>query len=358
MNKTKQPGTPSSYFRGLAFWYHLVAFLFFFVASLVLASSVLVPLSFAVLLFVLLTATSDQIGRVRLGGRTIPKWIAQLAAIALVIMGVGVVLSILSSQAGEVSQAFPRYEEKLTGILARVVSLVGQDNYAAALKALKQINLSGFAQGVIGSAGAFLSAFFLVLLYVPFMLIERTPMRAKIKLAVKDEETAEKVRRILDRTSDSVQRYVGIKTFASALTGFGSYLVMASVGLDFAETWAVLAFILNFIPTVGSIIGVALPTVVALVQFEEVIPLLIVLGGCGAVQFSVGNILEPMLLGRSLNLSPFMVILALTFWTAIWGVAGALMSVPITVCIMIVMSNIPATKPIAILMSGDGKIDT
>ncbi len=357
MKKGMHHQDPSSGFLGLTFWYQLVVLVFLTIASLVLASSVLVPLSFAALLFVLLTATADRIGRFKIFGGTVPKWLAHLAAISIVLIGLSLVLSILSSQAGQVSEAFPRYEERFSSIVAKLVSLVGQDNYAAAIKALEQINLAGLATGVIGSAGAFLSAFFLVLLYVPFMLVERVPMRAKIKLAIKDREAAKKVRRVLESTSDSIQRYVGIKTLVSALTGLGSYAVMASVGLDFSETWAVLAFLLNFIPTVGSIVGVALPSIVALVQFEEVVPFLVVLIGCGAVQFSIGNILEPMLLGKSLNLSPFMVILALTFWTAIWGIAGALMSVPITVCIMIVLSNIPSTQPIAILMSGDGKIN-
>ncbi|MGV6803941.1 MAG: AI-2E family transporter [Ruegeria sp.] len=341
---------------GLTFWYQLIVLLFLTIASLVLASSVLIPLFVAILLFVLLTATSDRISRFKILGHSVPNWLAHVGALLLILFGLLIILSILSSQASEVSTAFPKYEERLSGILSKVVSLVGSENYAAAQKALKQINLSGFAGSIIGSAGAFLSAFFLVLLYVPFMLFERLPMRAKIDLAIADPAFADKVRGVLESTSSSIQRYVGLKTFVSALTGFGSYAVMWSVGLDFSETWAVLAFLLNFIPTVGSIIGVALPSLVALVQFEALSPFLIVLIGCGAVQFSVGNILEPTLLGKSLNLSPLMVILALTFWTTIWGIPGALMSVPITVCIMIVLTNIPATRPIAILMSGDGRV--
>ena len=341
---------------GLTFWYQLVVLLFLTVASLVLASSVLIPLSVAILLFVLLTATSDRIHRAAVLGHTVPKWMAHMGAMLLVLFGLFVILTIISSQAGQVSVAFPKYEERLSGLLSKVVALVGHETYAAAQKALKQINLSGFAGNIIGSAGAFLSAFFLVLLYVPFMLAERLPMQTKIDLAIADPTVANNVRTVLQSTSTSIQRYVGIKTFVSALTGFGSYFVMRAVGLDFAETWAVLAFLLNFIPTVGSIVGVALPALIALVQFEPLAPFLVVLIGCGAIQFSVGNILEPMLLGKSLNLSPLMVILALTFWTAIWGIPGALMSVPITVCIMIILTHIPATRPIAILMSGDGRV--
>ncbi|MGI9368176.1 MAG: AI-2E family transporter [Ruegeria sp.] len=356
MNDSEPAATSGPGYYGLRFWYQLVVLLFLTVASLVFAASVLVPLSFALLLFVLLTATSDRISKFGVFGKTVPNSVSLLFALSAVLLGLVVILSILSNQASEVSTAFPRYEERLSGILSRIVAIVGDENYAAAQNALKELNISGFAGGIIGSAGAFLSAFFLVLLYVPFMLIEREPMRAKISIAIPDPENAEQVRRILESTSSSIQRYVGIKTLVSALTGLGSYAVMGTVGLDFAETWAVLAFLLNFIPTIGSIIGVALPSLVALVQFETLSPFLGVLIGCGAVQFSVGNILEPTLLGKSLNLSPLMVILALTFWTAIWGIPGALMSVPITVCIMIILTHIPSTRTIAVLMSGDGKI--
>ncbi len=341
---------------GLTFWFQIVVLVFLTTASLTLASSVLIPLSIAVLLFVLLTATSDRIRETQILGHTVPRWMAHLGALVLILLGLAIVLSVLSSQASQVSEAFPRYEARLSEILSRLVALIGNENYATAQKALGQINLSGLAGNLLGSAGAFLSAVFLVLLYVPFMLAERRPMRSKVDLAITDPKMADRVRKIVHSISSGIQRYVGIKTFVSALTGFGSYAVMRYVGLDFAETWAVLAFVLNFIPTVGSIVGVALPALVALVQFEQAGPFLVILAGCGAVQFSIGNILEPMLLGKSLNLSPLMVILALTFWTAIWGIPGALMSVPITVCIMIVLTHIPATRPIAILMSGDGRV--
>lgn len=341
---------------GLTFWYQLVVLLFLTIASLVLASSVLIPLSVAVLLFVLLTATSDRIHKMVVLGHAVPKWMAHLGALLVILFGLLIILSILSGQASQVADAFPKYEERISGLLSKLVALIGDENYAAAQRALSQLNLSGFAGNIIGSAGAFLSAFFLVLLYVPFMLVERLPMQSKIDLAIADPATADKVHKVLQSTSTSIQRYVGIKTFVSTLTGLGSFAIMWSVGLDFSETWAVLAFLLNFIPTVGSIVGVALPSLVALVQFEVLTPFLIVLVGCGTVQFMVGNVLEPMLLGKSLNLSPLMVILALTFWTAIWGIPGALMSVPITVCTMIILTHIPATRPIAILMSGDGQV--
>ncbi|WP_299351794.1 AI-2E family transporter [uncultured Shimia sp.] len=341
---------------GLTFWTQIIVITFLLIAGLAYAASILIPLALALLLFVLITAIVDRVSLLKIGSIRMPSWLAHIISLGIVSLGLLGVLSILSNQAGDVAEAFPRYEQRFSQILSRVVALVGDKNYAAAESALSDLDISALASGAISSAGAFLSALFLVLLYLPFMMVERAPMNKKLELVARDAEFREKLRKILSSMSVSLQRYVGIKSLVSLITGLGSYAFMKPVGLDFAETWAVLAFMLNFIPTIGSILGVAVPALVALVQFDTVTPFLIILCGCGGVQFVVGNILEPALTGRSLNLSPLMVILALTFWTAIWGMAGALLSVPITVCFLIVMSHIPATRTIAILMSGDGNL--
>ena len=95
---------------------------------------------------------------------------------------------------------------------------------------------------------------------------------------------------------------------------------------------------------------------IALVQFETIGPFLVIVLGCGTLQFVIGNFLDPAMLGRSLNMSTFLVILALTFWTTVWGLIGAFLSVPLTVCILIIFSHIPALRPVAVLMSLDGQL--
>ncbi|TCL09579.1 putative PurR-regulated permease PerM [Shimia isoporae] len=329
---------------------------FFLVAGLVFAAEVLVPLSIAILLFVLVTAIVDRVRDLRIGGRHVPAAIAHLAALCAVLFGLWVIVTIFASQAGSVTEAVPRYEARFDSILTRIVALVGDQNFEAAKAALSEMEIAGFATGAISSAGGFLSGLLLVLLYIPFMLVERGPMRRKLEIAFPEPEVLARVQKMGEGVSLGLQRYVGIKTFVSILTGLGSYCFMKPVGLDFAETWAVLIFMLNFIPTLGSMIGVAIPSVVALVQFETFTPFLIILAGCGVVQFGIGNVVEPAITGRSLNLSPLMVILSLTFWTAIWGIAGAFLSVPITVCMLIVLSHVKATRTLAVLMSGDGRL--
>jgi len=221
---------------------------------------------------------------------------------------------------------------------------------------LINIDLSRLALSAFGGATSFINAFLLICLYVGFMMAERTVMAHKILLAVHDPKLGHEISTMMGTISDSLQRYVGVKTFISALTALFSYAAFRVLGLDFPETWAVLTFALNFIPSIGSVVAVIFPALVSLVQFDSITPFLVIVFFCGTVQFLIGNILDPALLGRSLNLSTFMVILALTFWSAVWGLIGAFLSVPLTVCILIVLSQIPATRPVAILMSIDGKL--
>jgi AI-2 transport protein TqsA len=342
----------------LAFWRDLLLVGAVTVAGLYFGRGLLIPLSFSLLLFVLLTSVIDRISALKIGGRQVPGWLARIAGIGIIFVGIAAILSVLSSQATQVAAAVPRYEARFAAILAEIVAVIGDDNAKALGNAIADIDISGFALSVVNAAGTFLTGLSLVLLYIPFMMIERHPMKAKIAIATPDKALGAEMAQAFRSISLGLQRYVGIKTFVSALTGLLSYVVMKFVALDFAETWGILAFALNFIPTIGSIIAVVLPAIVALVQFDTLTPFLIIVLGCSLVQFIIGSIIEPALTGKSLNLSPMMVILALTLWTSIWGIPGALMSVPITVCVMIVMSHVPGARWAAVLMSGDGNIDS
>ena len=341
----------------LAFWRDLLLVGALTVAALHFGRNLLVPLAAALLMFFLLASVIDRIASVRIGGRQVPGWLAHVLGIGTIFLGLAAILSVLSSQAGQVAEAVPRYEARFADILAEIVSVIGDDNAEALSAAIDDIEVSAFAMSTVNTAGTFLSGLFLVLLYLPFMLIERHPMKAKVAIATPDPEVGAEMTQAVRSISLGLQRYVGIKTFVSALTGLFCYVVMRFVGLDFAETWGVLAFALNFIPSIGSILAVVMPAIVALVQFETLTPFLIIVFGCGIVQFLIGNVLEPALTGRSLNLSPMMVILALTLWSAIWGIPGAFLSVPITVCVLIVLSHVPGARWAAVVMSGDGNLD-
>ncbi|MFT4601218.1 MAG: AI-2 transport protein TqsA [Arenicella sp.] len=135
-------------------------------------------------------------------------------------------------------------------------------------------------------------------------------------------------------------------------------IVLLSFGVDFAYLWAFLAFLLNFIPFVGAFVAIVFPTLVSILQFGDPVITLSLLAILSATQVVIGNIIEPRLVGKSLNLSPLVVILALAFWGAIWNVAGMFLCVPITVTLMIVLNQFPKTKPFAIMLSAGHDIES
>lgn len=342
--------------RGAPGWFVAGVALAIALAVLWLASAFLIPLVFALFLFMLLTALLDGLRNVRVLGRRVPSGLTHALSLLLLFAGIGGLLAMLSNQVELFSAALPHYETRLDALVGEAAGWVGDDIAESIDRALDEINIAASLSGALGSAGTILTAFLLVGLYLAFLLADREAFAAKLPLLFPEQEAYHRFRVLIRSVSLSVRRYLWIKTLTSLMTGAVAYLVMKPVGLDFAETWALLAFFLNFIPSIGSVLGTVLPAILALVQFTSLSPFLIILGGVGLAQIVIGNVIEPALMGRRLNLSPFMIILSLTFWAGLWGVSGAFLSVPITVVMLIVCAQVPAWRPIAILLSRDGRL--
>ncbi len=217
------------------------------------------------------------------------------------------------------------------------------------------LDLPGLLTDVLDSSLGFLTTFFLVLLYVVFLLLEQQIFHTKLRLIFKERNEYVRFLGIVRKVDQSVHSFVSIKTSLCLLSGVVSYLVLIIIGVDFAFLWAFLIFLFNFIPIIGAFIGVVFPSLIALVQFGTILEPVLVISLLSAIQLVVGNILEPKVLGTKLNLSPLVVVLSLTFWGSLWGIAGMFLCVPITVIMMIVFNQFEGTKKIAILLSG-GKV--
>jgi predicted PurR-regulated permease PerM len=158
----------------------------------------------------------------------------------------------------------------------------------------------------------------------------------------------------MEKVSKSIREYALVKTGTNLATAVLCLLVLWATGQDFALFWGFLIFLLNFIPTFGSILAVGLPAMFALLQFEGWAPVAIVLVGISLAHGLIGYLLEPRLMGRTLNISPLVILISLSIWGSIWGVVGMILAVPIMVALMIVLAAIPAGRPIAVWMSADG----
>jgi AI-2 transport protein TqsA len=328
------------------------------VAGLVLGSSFLVPLAIAVLLWNLLEALIDGFCRIDFGRFRLPRWFAAFLAIGAVVLLLYLIAVVLLGQADAVAAALPHYEERTKSIVAGLADWLGPAQSTKVKALLSKIDVAGQVAGVFASTQSFILSVVLVVLYVGFLLSERGYVGDKIAAIFPVGDQAREIDRILSAISGRIRRYIWIKTVISVVTSGLSYVVLRWMGVDFAETWALLIFFLNYIPNVGSVLGVAFPALLALVQFDTIQPFLGIALGLTGIHLFIGNVVEPLLMGSSLNMSSFAIILSLTFWGTIWGVVGMFLSVPIMVLVMIVCANMPNWRWVAILLSEDGRIET
>lgn len=326
------------------------------VAGLVLGRAFLVPLAIAILLWNLLEAMIEGFASVAIGPYKLPRSLATILGITAVVLGFYLVSSILLGQADAIGAAWPRYIARFESIVSDLTQWLGAEWAAKIREAVAAIDLTGRIPRVIASTQSIIVNFLLVVAYIGFLFVERSHLGAKVAAMFPDTRRARETSLLFATISESVRRYIWIKTIVSVITAVVCYAVLRWVGVDFAETWALLIFVLNFIPNIGSIIGVAFPALLALVQFDTLGPFLILVLSLTAIQLAIGSVLEPMLMGSTLNMSPFAIILGLAFWGTVWGIVGMFLCVPILVVVMIVCAHVPSWRWLAILLSKDGQV--
>jgi AI-2 transport protein TqsA len=309
----------------------------------------LVPIVLACLLTGLLTNAI-----IRLEKHSFPTWLATTVSIAIGIVVLVIVGFVLQSQTGALEQAAPRYNQRIQSIVADLAAWGGTDFVARIETAVAKFDFGNLAAGLANSVSGVFGDISMVLLYTAFLLGERGTLKAKLGYLVTNKVDYDDLNRVLSTVGQGVRRYLSIKTVVSSGTGVLSFLVLKFYGADFAELLGLLAFVLNFIPVIGSAIAVVVPVILALMQFDTINPALQIALLLACIQFLIGNVVEPKMMGRTLNLSPFVIIVSLTFWTTVWGLVGAFLSVPITAAAVILCRNIQPLRWFAILLSADG----
>jgi AI-2 transport protein TqsA len=203
----------------------------------------------------------------------------------------------------------------------------------------------------LGSFISFVSSAFLIVLFMLFILAGSGDLQNKVRLAF-PEDQAIRIGVIVDTVDTRVRQYLVTKTLISMGTGLLTFLVLLALGVDFPLIWAVVAFVLNYIPSIGSIISVLFPFSLSLLQFDSLSVPLAVIVFLGVTQMLMGNVIEPRIMAFRLNLSPLLILVSLIFWGWLWGLLGMMLAVPLTATIKIVIENLQGLQPLAILMSG------
>lgn len=332
----------------------LIVFLTFYLLHI--GQRLLLPLVIAGVIAYLISILAHTICSLRFGRFHVPRPIAMLVAIAIIITSITFLIQLITVNITSVIRIAPEYQTNLEALIFKGYRTFGVEEAPNIEEILRQIDFRSYLQSLGGTFRSIISSTGIIFVYLIFLLLEQRTFAAKIRSMFPDPDRQKDVFNIIMKIRNDIRSYIGIKVLTSAATGLLSYVVLYFVGVDFASFWAVLIFFLNFIPTIGSIIATAFPSILALVQFNTVGPFIVTASVLTSLQFAIGSLIEPKLMGNRLNLSPIVILLSLGLWAAVWGIPGMFLCVPITVIMVIIFSYFPETRPVAILLSGKGEL--
>ena len=327
------------------------------IALLYVTRDLLTPFALAIFIWLIIDAFARWMDNL---SPKFPYWLALTIAILTVVALMLGFIFVIVDTVGDVVQDAPRYEKRLGEIFSWIAEKTGRENMTFAslnesfgITEKLQGGLATFAASVQGV----LSQFFLIAMYVVFLFAAQSSFPKKMDDLFPDSEKRGQAAKVGDRIRESIEKYLSVQTIISLMQTVISYIGMTALGLDNALFWALVIFVLNYIPIVGGLAAVALPCIFAIVQFDSLGQVGILALIWFGAQTVIGNTIQPKMMGDSMNMSALVVILALSVWTALWGGVGAFLSAPLTVIIMIILAQFPSTRWIAVLLSADGNPD-
>ena len=316
-------------------------------AVFVVAKSVIIPAVLSVFISFLLMPVIRWLTK-----KKVPLVPASLLSLAIIIAVLFLLAFLLIVSLKSLNRELPFYTERMREIIATVLFMVKSHgleiNGADILNELDPSQIAGFVgKGMLSFVGV-ISNLVLIFFITLFILMESQRFKEKSEKAFSKESP---ILKSTHQIGEQMQRYIIWKTVISLGTGICVWIFLAIVGVDFALLWGLLTFLLNFIPSVGSIFASVPPVLIALLQFESpILYAVITLIGLIAIQMVIGNYIDPKILGRELNLSPLIVFLNMVLWGFLWGVIGMLISTPLLVCVKVIISHNKDLKPIAIML--------
>lgn len=333
----------------------IVVILSFYV--LYIGQALLLPLVIAGAIAYLISILAHGISSVHLGRFRVPKALSMFIAVGVILLGISFIINLITVNITSVIRMAPAYQDNLEALIYRGYTAFGVEEVPNLQEMINAIDLGAYLQNFGRTVRTLLSSTGIIFVYLIFLLLEQRTFANKIKAIIQNRAKQKDAFELIDKMRSDIRTYVAIKVLTSAATGLLSFLVLHFVEVDFASFWAVLIFLLNFIPTIGSIIATAFPSLLTLIQFPDSLgPFIITTSILTAIQFTIGSLIEPRLMGNRLNLSPIVILLSLGLWGSIWGIPGMFLCVPITVIIMIICAYFPSTRPIAVLLSGNGQV--
>jgi len=310
---------------------------------------VLTPFILAVFLLLMIGGLEGVLSR-----RTpLPRAAILPAAIAVVVAIFGLSIWILAENGAHIAAKSSVYAARLDVLLQLAADRLGMQAAPSIDELFRQLNPGRYIGALARGVGDIAEKAGFVLVYLGFLLASRAGFGRKLAEMFEETRHAEALT-ILERIQHGVEGYIWVQTVAGGLIALGSAAIMGAMGLSHVLFWSFLIFLANYIPLIGVAFGVLLPTAFGLVELDAPWKAGVIFAGMEIVHFVVGHVYMPRMQARSLNIDALVVLLSLAFWGVIFGVAGAFLSTPLTVIVMAICAEFPASRPIAILLSSDG----
>lgn len=335
--------------RAYGVWMRICAVILVF-AALYYAGTVFAPLAFALLAIAILWPVQKRL----------QKLMPQLLALTVVIV---VTIAIVMELSSLITWSFGRVGRYVASNAANFQVIYGHAAEWLQAHGVPVVGIWAEHFNVVWLARMFreitvwmssvLTFSAVMLTYIILGLLEIDSISAKLR-ALENRDLGEMLLAGGSRTGERMRMYMLVRSLVSLVTGLLVWGFAAAVGLDLALEWGVIAFVLNFIPIIGTFIATIAPTIIAFAQFGSWEMGLVIFACLNLIQFLVGSYLEPRIAGRALSISPFMVLFAVFFWTFLWGIAGAFIGVPILIAIVTLCEQHPSSRWIAELLASPG----
>lgn len=342
-----------NYSKGI---FYLLLFICIITSGLILkmAANVVVPVLFSILLSLAMLPLLRKLYK----QFHIPWLLSAILVLIVTLIIVFTVGNLLLSSLSTILSLYPRYESRFTTIyqiFAQTFKLPFNETYTLIENLWNQLGVRNAVQNIAltlsGNIISFSRTLMLIMLLILFLVSEMHYAQDKINAAITIPKIKGRVTHVFNNIILDITRFISIKFIISLATGLLVGLGTYFLGLDFPIVWGFIAFVLNFIPTFGSIFSGVTTVLFSIIQFYPdaktiVLTLILMLG----VNMVLGNIVEPRIEGTNLGLSPFFILVSLSVWGGIWGFSGMLLAVPVTVILKIICENISFLHPIAIFL--------
>ena len=322
------------------------------VALLHFLASIIIPFVIAFILAVLVNALVRFIQN---RWAAAPGWAVSLLAGLVVIVTASTGIFIMAQGGAQIVSEGPALLARLDEIAMRIGQSLHLHEPLHVTSIVGQVSVADVARFLLSGMQGLFSGLLLMVVYFGFMLAGRKRIAAKVETVAGSSSRATTIKTTIGRIAADIETYVWVQTITGVILTASATAVMLAVGLNNVLFWAVIFFLLTFIPNIGVTVGSVAPSLFALVQFSTVWQALTIFIVIQLVATAVGNLLYPRLQARTQNIDPVATLLSLAFWSWLWGLPGAFLAVPMTLMSMMVFTQFPSTKWVAAMLSNDGK---